>query len=177
MMAGIQVFEVSGDALEGYLEPLSGILQHVVEDAGSVGFVLPFELEAAERYWQQDVFPAIRAGEGVMFLALVDGALAGTVQLRHGLLPNQTHRSDVSKLLVDPQYRRRGLGRQLMMALEDRARRLGKRLLTLDTRSGDVAEPLYLGLGYEIAGSIPLYARAPDGSDRFDATTYMYKVL
>jgi len=176
-MACVQVIEVSGDALDEYLEPLSCILQRVVADGGSVGFVMPFAGEAARKYWQRDVFPAIRAGEGVMFLALVDGDPAGTVQLRHGLLPNQTHRSDVSKLLVDPEYRRRGLGRQLMMTLEDRARCLGKRLLTLDTRSGDVAEPLYLGLGYETAGSIPQYARAPDGSDRFDATTYMYKVL
>ena len=63
-----------------------------------------------------------------------------------------------------------------MLALEEQALLLPRSLLTLDTRSGDHDEPLYLSLGYVVAGSIPAYALAPAG-DRLDATTIMYKQL
>jgi ribosomal protein S18 acetylase RimI-like enzyme len=82
----------------------------------------------------------------------------------------------VSKLLVDPEFRRRGLARALMVAIERRAAGLGRSLLTLDTRTGDKAEPLYASLGYETAGVIPGYCRDPF-EDRLDSTTIMYKTL
>jgi hypothetical protein len=63
-----------------------------------------------------------------------------------------------------------------MEMLEEQARMLDKSLITLDTRSGDQAEPLYILLDYKIAGRIPNFARASD-SDRLDSTTYMYKIL
>jgi ribosomal protein S18 acetylase RimI-like enzyme len=63
-----------------------------------------------------------------------------------------------------------------MIALEDEARARGLALVVLDTRTGDAAEPLYTGLGYETAGQIPHFALAPEG-DRIEATTYMFKLL
>lgn len=48
----------------------------------------------------------------------------------------------------------------------DRARELGKTLATLDTRTGDVAEPLYTSVGFEVAGVIPIYACQGKGSPR-----------
>ena len=90
--------------------------------------------------------------------------------------PNQTHRGEVSKLLVHPSIRRRGIAQRLMVRLEAEARSCGRTLITLDTRTGDKAEPLYASLGYVVAGVIPGYARDPR-EDRLDATTYMYKRL
>jgi hypothetical protein len=52
----------------------------------------------------------------------------------------------------------------------------GRVLLTLDTRTGDAAQPLYASLGYVLAGVIPRYARAPE-APRLEATTIMYKEL
>jgi hypothetical protein len=49
-------------------------------------------------------------------------------------------------------------------------------LLTLDTRTGDMAEPLYLSMGYLLAGVIPEYARAPT-SPVLEATSFLYKKL
>ena len=63
-----------------------------------------------------------------------------------------------------------------MTALEDLARQRGRRLLTLDTRTGDHAEPLYTSLGYRTAGIIPDYCR-DTLEQRFDPTTIMYKAL
>jgi hypothetical protein len=63
-----------------------------------------------------------------------------------------------------------------MAALEHEAGRLGRSLLTLDTRTGDKAEPLYAALGYQVAGIIPGYCRDAL-NDRLDPTTLMYKAI
>ena len=98
------------------------------------------------------------------------------MQLGYDTPANLRHRAEVSKLLVHPTLRRRGIARALMAGLEREAARLGRSLLTLDTRTGDMAEPLYVSLGYRIAGVIPGYCRHPS-EDRLDSTTIMYKVL
>jgi ribosomal protein S18 acetylase RimI-like enzyme len=90
---------------------------------------------------------------------------------------NQPHRAEVSKLLVHPEYRRRGLARRMMLELEGRAGKFRKTLLTLDTRTGDAAEPLYASLGFQTTGIIPGYCLDPDATGRLDATTIMYKQL
>jgi len=56
----------------------------------------------------------------------------------------------------------------------EHAQQIGKSLVTLDTRTGDVAEPLYASLGFEVAGIIPDFAWDPDGKAKH-ATTYMYR--
>jgi ribosomal protein S18 acetylase RimI-like enzyme len=58
-------------------------------------------------------------------------------------------------LLVHPSWRRKGIGRAMMMALENEARAAGKTLLVLDTREGDSSNDLYRALGYREAGRIP----------------------
>jgi ribosomal protein S18 acetylase RimI-like enzyme len=65
----------------------------------------------------------------------------------------------------------------LMRELEVRARRLGRTLLTLDTRTGDKAEPLYASMGYTVVGIIPDFCCDPSDPARLDATTIMYKQL
>jgi len=72
--------------------------------------------------------------------------------------PNQPHRAEVQKLLVHPDARRSGVARRLMTRLEIEAARVGKMLLTLDTRAGDAAENLYRSMGWHEAGRIPGYA-------------------
>src|SRR5204863_8169810 len=88
------------------------------------------------------------------------GALLGTAQLDLCTRPNGRHRAEVVKVIVHTKARRRGIGRALMLALEDEARRQGRGTLVLDTRRGDPAERLYAGVGYTLAGVIPAYARS-----------------
>ncbi|PKB20591.1 GNAT family N-acetyltransferase [Janthinobacterium sp. 64] len=158
------------------LPELGALLHACVHDGASIGFILPFDVAASQAFWTDNVLPAVTRGVRLLLVAEVDGRVAGAVQLDWDTNPNQAHRAEVRKLLVAPAYRRLGLARQLMQALEEPARRLPRSLLTLDTRSGDHAQALYLSLGYVVAGSIPAYALAP-ASDRLDATTIMYKQL
>ena len=162
--------------IEARLPQLAALLQACVHDGASIGFVLPFEREDSLAFWRGNVLPAVRRGVRLLLVAEEGGQGAGAVQLDWDTNPNQRHRAEVRKLLVSPAFRRRGIARLLMRELETRARQLPCSLLTLDTRTGDHAEPLYASLGYAVAGIIPAYALAPAG-DRLDATTVMYKCL
>jgi GNAT superfamily N-acetyltransferase len=158
------------------LDQLAQVLHAAVHAGASVGFVLPFPVEDARAFWSGKVLPAVASGARRMLVARREGRIAGTVQLILEMLPNQRHRAEVAKLLVHPEARRLGIARLLMTAAENIARSEGRTLLTLDTRTGDLAEPLYLSMGYVRAGVIPRYARAPN-SPKLDSTTLMYKDL
>ena len=158
------------------LPQLSEILHACVSVGASISFIQPFALKDAEAFWQQKVFPAVEKNQTTLLVARFGEQIVGTVQLCYDLPPNQAHRCEVAKLLVHPNFRKRGIATALMERLEEEARALGKTLITLDTRSGDQAEPLYILLDYKIAGRIPNFARAAD-SERLDSTTYMYKIL
>jgi GNAT superfamily N-acetyltransferase len=164
------------DEVKPVLSGLAELLHAAVHAGASVGFVLPFAVADAEGFWRERVLPGIESGERRVLLARWDERIVGTVQLMPAAMPNQRHRAEVAKLLVHPEARRRGIARQLMLDLEPIARQEGRTLLTLDTRTGDAAEPLYLALGYKVAGVIPGYARGPHGPE-LEATTVMYKVL
>ncbi|HKE24318.1 MAG TPA: GNAT family N-acetyltransferase [Bryobacteraceae bacterium] len=158
------------------LDMLAEVLHATVHAGASVSFVLPFSMEEARAFWQRKVLPQIGDCGSRLLVFRDAGRIVGTVQLELPWPPNQRHRGEVKKLLVHPDLRRRGIARALMLALEEVARCEGRSLLTLDTRAGDHAEPLYRSLGYLSAGTIPRYARAPR-SQELEPTTFMYKEL
>jgi ribosomal protein S18 acetylase RimI-like enzyme len=174
-LEGIEIFRLDGDGLAQHLDAIAEILHACVHDGANVGFVLPFDLNQARAFWVQKIAPGLAANTRVVLVAKVGEQIAGTVQLNLDTPPNQPHRADVSKLLVHPKYRMLGAGRALMQHIESYGLSAGRRLLTLDTAT-DIAENLYISLGYERAGHIPGYAREPN-EERFVGTTIMYKVI
>jgi hypothetical protein len=172
--AAIAVY--SADDIVRDLGALGALMHACVLDGASIGYVLPFSAAEAEAFWIEKVLPGVRDGTRVLLVAQADGRIAGSVQLDRDTPPNQPHRAEVRKLLVHPDCRRRGIARALMAALERQARALGRSLLTLDTRTGDAAEPLYASLGYATAGVIPGWCR-DTVTERLDSTTIMYKAL
>ena len=173
--AGVTVAALDPPGLREATERLAEILHACVHEGASVGFVLPFDIDDARAFWSEKVAAAHAAGKRLVLVAKRNGSIAGTAQLDLDTMPNQRHRGEVSKVLVDPNFRRAGLARALMAEIERRAHEDGRWLLTLDT-AGDAAEALYRSLGYALAGLIPLYAR--DALEqRYDATRLMYKDL
>jgi ribosomal protein S18 acetylase RimI-like enzyme len=152
------------------LRELGALLNACVHAGASISFVLPHTQAESEAFWRDNVLPAVRGGGRLLLVAQRDGRIAGSVQLDTDTPPNQPHRAEVRKLLVHPDFRRQGLARALMAELERHAQLLGRSLLTLDTRTGDHAEPLYASLGYSTVGVITV-------ADRLDSTTIMYKAL
>lgn len=167
---------LTADDIAGHVRELGALLHACVHAGASVGFVLPFTEADGEAFWSGSVLPAVRDGRRALLVARVGGRIAGSVQLDCDTPPNQPHRAEIRKLLVHPAFRRRGIARALMAEIERLAIRRGRSLITLDTRTGDGAEPLYAALGYATAGVIPGYSRDP-AEDRLDATTIMYKTL
>lgn len=160
------------------LDDLAGLLHAAVAAGASVNFIHPFSLNAARAYWLQAVHPAQIAGTRLLFgwAEAAGEAIVGTAQLDLIATPNQRHRAEVMKLIVHPDYRRRGIARRLMAAVEAAAEERGRSLLTLDTRTGDAAEPLYRSLGFTEVERIPGYCLSPEGG-RLDGTTLFYKTL
>ena len=167
---------LDGTAIAGEIPALGALLHRCVHSGASVGFVLPFEMPAAAGFWRDRVAPGVRSGLATLLVARLGGELIGCVLVDRDTPPNQPHRAEIRKLLVDPAFRRRGIARSLMAAAEAAARAAGRSLLTLDTRTGDAAEPLYAGLGYRVVGTIPGYCRDPFGP-MLDATTVMFKAF
>lgn len=159
------------------LAELGDLMAACVAAGASVGYVMPFAAADGEAFFRRDVLPDVAAGRRVLFVAERDGRIAGTVQLDLATPQNQPHRVEARKLLVHPAVRRQGIARRLMEALEDEARARGRGLVTLDTRTGDAAEPLYAGLGYATVGVIPGYCVDPFDPAKLDGTTVMYKRL
>ena len=152
------------------LDALAELLVAVVDDGASIGFLPPLGHHEARDYWARVLKPGT-----ILLLAAADGQIVGSVQLFLELRPNGRHRAEVGKLMVHPSARRRGLGRQLMLSIEQVARREQRSLLVLDTRQGDPSNALYRSLGYIEVGAIPRYARSADGS--LAGTVYYYKGL
>jgi ribosomal protein S18 acetylase RimI-like enzyme len=156
-------------------EGLIDLLCDSVEGGASVGFLSPLKRETADAFWQ-DMLREVGAAQRVLLVANTgSGEVAGSVQLALGQKENGRHRAEVQKLLVHSRYRNHGLGRRLMDAIEREAQQRGITLLVLDTIAGELAEQLYLKLGYIRVGEVPNYARFPDG--RLGATVIFFKQL
>jgi ribosomal protein S18 acetylase RimI-like enzyme len=157
------------------LDRLAAILSSCVHEGASVGFILPFGMDEARAFWRDRVAPPHAAGSRVVLIAAHSETIVGTAQLDLDAMPSKRHHAEVSKVLVDPDFRRAGVARALMAEIERLAFASGRWLITLDT-AGEAAEALYRSLGYRLAGTIPLYARDAY-EERYDATRLMYKDL
>ncbi len=146
------------------------MLIEVVQDGASIGFIPPLSPEVAEQYWRSVPGPDV-----IVLIAEVDGQLAGTVQVQLCSKPNGIHRAEIAKLMVHPNFRRRGIARLLMEEAEQYAHQANRILLVLDTRDGDPSNVLYRSLGYIQAGRIPYFALSDTGE--LHTTNLYYKLL
>ncbi len=94
--------------------------------------------------------------KGGLWLAYVDGALAGCI----GFRPHDSETAcEMKRLWLRPAYRGRGLGRRLAEICIASARAAGCRTICLDTLSFmDTARALYADLGFH---EIPAYYNNP----------------
>jgi ribosomal protein S18 acetylase RimI-like enzyme len=176
MSSTVTLARFEADDIARHVDELTELTHACVHDGASIGFIIPHSRAESADFWRDKVAPAVRDGRRLLLVAWRDGRIAGSVQLDHDTPANQPHRAEIRKLLVHPDFRRQGIARHLMAEIERQAALLRRSLLTLDTRTGDSAEPLYRSLGYQTTGIIPDYCR-DTFTGRLDATTIMYKKL
>lgn len=86
---------------------------------------------------------------GLMLLALVDGAVAGSGAFRPLPDADYPNACEMKRLFVRPAFRRFGLGRMLAQQLMDRATEAGYSSMLLDTLDDmEAARGLYESLGF-----------------------------
>jgi GNAT superfamily N-acetyltransferase len=171
----IEIRELSGSGGRKYVRELAEVLLDCVRGGASVSFMTPLSKETAESFFQKAI-DAVDRGERHLLAAFIDGKLVGTVQILLATPPNQPHRADVAKLLVQQSARGRGVGRCLMERAEEASRLAGKTLLVLDTATGGSAERLYERMRWNKVGIIPNYAMFPDGT-MCDTTIFWKELL
>ncbi|TDD52966.1 GNAT family N-acetyltransferase [Nonomuraea terrae] len=154
---------VSAAEFGSCVKELADLLADAVEGGASVGFVTPFDHEAAAAWWRAQA-PAVAAGSHLVWACREDGVLLGTVSLVLASKPNSRHRAELVKLMVRRSARGRGLSRALLATAERAAAEAGIELLMLDTETGSAAERVYLTGGWTRYGIVPAYAGAPDGT-------------
>jgi GNAT superfamily N-acetyltransferase len=170
----VEVRRLDGSGARSHLEGLAAVLRDCVEGGASVGYMEPFSQEDAVAAFEGFLAEA-EHGRRLILAAFEDGSVVGTAQVVLALMPNQPHRGEIAKVLVRRSARRRGIARSLMERAEHEARAEGKTLLVLDTVTGDPAEALYAGMGWNRLGVIPNFALYPDG--RPCPTTFFWKAL
>jgi broad specificity phosphatase PhoE/GNAT superfamily N-acetyltransferase len=135
-----------------------------IEDGRLVEFARRHErppFSAADWQPQIDEWRAILDAGGAAFGVVRGGALAGIAVLR----PRLTERAaQLATLYVDRRYRRNGIGRALVAAVERQAVEEGARSLYVSATPSDTAVPFYLSEGFEpVAEPDPgLFALEPD---------------
>jgi acetyltransferase len=169
-----EIIALDTDAARQSRSELVALLQDAVAGGASIGFLPPLAADEAAAYWD-GVLADLAAGKRVLIAAMEQGRVIGSAQLELAGRANASHRAEVQRLIVHRDARRRGIGRALMAALEEHARRIGRTLLVLDTREGDPSEALYEQCGYTRVGAIPRYARSASGT--LDGTVYFYRHL
>jgi ribosomal protein S18 acetylase RimI-like enzyme len=141
---------------------LSKLLVETVANGGSVSFMHPLPLTAADAFWR-DALASAGRDERIVLGAFDGDDLVATVTLLLNLPPNQPHRAEIAKMMTRVSHRHRGIATALMHAAEKLARERGRALLVLDTAVDDGASELYERLGFNLTGVIPDYALKPHG--------------
>jgi acetyltransferase len=162
------------ETTHGIENDLIELLTDGVEKGASIGFIAPLGEREAIEYWQA-VNLGIQDNSRRLFVAIAEGRVVGSVQLSITHKPNGLHRGEIEKLLVHSDFRGQGISKQLISFMESTARKIGRDLLVLDTRLGDIASHLYRKLDYIEAGQIPNFAKSSSGE--LEATVYFYKQL
>ncbi|MFC9328534.1 GNAT family N-acetyltransferase [Kitasatospora sp. NPDC057015] len=169
-----EITRLSAEDFPAAVPDLARLLADTVAGGASLGFLLPFDAQAAARWWLAQL-PSVADGSRTVWVSTGPEGVSGTATLVLEQKPNGRHRGEIVKLMVHRDARGRGLARALLGTAEEAAARAGCTLLLLDTETGSAADLLYQAAGWTGYGVVPDYAADPAGSLR-DCSFY-YKRL
>lgn len=107
--------------------------------------------------WSENSLRLLLSDGGVGFVCVCDGEVVA-----YGGMLCVLDEGQITNIAVDPEYRRRGLGREIVSALIGYAEENGIASISLEVRSSNApAVALYSSLGFEIVGERRNFYRAP----------------
>ncbi|MFE0648600.1 GNAT family N-acetyltransferase [Streptomyces sp. NPDC059534] len=150
----------------GFAESAHRILADLVRGGAALGWVEPPAAEEVAALVDH-VAAAVRAGDGSLRAAYLDGVLVGFGYWLRYTRPTHRPHADLEKLAVDAAAQGRGIGRALTTALVSDAERAGIEVLTLDARGDNTdALRLYRSSGFSEYGRLPGFVAV--GTRRYD---------
>lgn len=173
-MNSAQLRRVNAESFAHYRHGLAELLLDAVRHGASVGFMADLDTEQALA-WSDSLKADISSGSLLLWVVVQDEQVLASVQLSLCQKPNGLNRAEVQKLMVLKQARGRGMGTQLMEAVEYAAVKSRRGLLYLDTEADSPAEAFYRSLAYTRVGELPNYCTTPDG--RYKPTAIYFKTL
>jgi acetyltransferase len=157
--------------LDAELPTFIDLLQESVDAGASLGFHAPLAAHDALAYWES-LRPQLESNARVLLAAYADGRVVGTGQLSLAPWSNGRHRALLEKVIVAAVMRGRGIGKALVLALQEAARLHGRSLLLINARRDDPAELLYKRMGYREFGIIPGYTITAEGQRHDNVCLY-----
>ena len=157
----------------GDLADLCQAADDAIRGGGGFGWLKPPLRNVMEAYWNG----VLLVPDRTLIVGRLDGIIVGSAQLLRPTKNNeaQAHSAHLTTSFIAPWARGHGLARMIAVAVEDRARELGVRVLNLDVReTQEAAITLYRSLGYHEIGRHPHYARV---DDKYVAGLYFWKDL
>lgn len=143
------------------LQDLCDATEAAIDKDGGFGWVTIPERDVLERFWHG----VVTAPHRDLFVARLDGAIAGTAQLVRVPANNQAQSfgGQITSFFIAPWARDKGLSDLLLATLEKRAKDIGLSVLNLDVRETQQnAIKLFKRSGYTQWGMNPLYALVND---------------
>ncbi len=102
-----------------------------------------------------DIARKMKVNPELFLVGLIDGEVVATV-----IGGYEGHRGWINYLGVDPDYQRRGLARQIMMAVEEKIRAMGAPKINLQVRADNAGVvPFYEVIGYAVEDRISMGKR------------------
>jgi ribosomal protein S18 acetylase RimI-like enzyme len=103
----------------------------------------------------QDIESKVAVQPELFVVGICDGRLVATVMAGY-----EGHRGWINYLAVHPEYRRQGIGRQIMTAVEEKLRRLGCPKINLQVRETNTAViAFYRRLGFAVDAVVSMGKR------------------
>lgn len=130
----------------------------------ATGFFRPDEIAVAEELIDIYLDRPDQKDYGIVVAEDGQGAVAG--YMTYGPTPLTRGTFDLYWMAVDPRAQGRGVGKALVLWLEEHVRREGGRLIVIETSSTEKYEPtrrFYLGLSYTETARIPEFYGPGDG--------------
>jgi acetyltransferase len=157
------VRRVTPPEADGICAGLAKVHQDALRSGMALGALDSMGRGVLERSYR-DVVAALDDRDRLLLVAEEGEEVVGMAQLAFSGATNADHRAEVQRIGVAAEARGRGIGRQLMAAVEEEGRRRGVTLLWLTTHDDTDACLFYEAIGYTKLGAMPNYSRRPDGT-------------
>lgn len=138
---------LSDDLINAY----ATLANTVIGKVHSIGFTKELDYPAAKQFLSQK----IHVPRASLLMVYEGDNLIGTGYVSPSGYETTKHYCEISKVMVDPNTQGKGIGKQIMQQLEEKARQLDYTHALLDTWDVPSIVAFYEKCGYTIVGKIP----------------------